>query len=151
MIIEYNKTTMEICAAHYGMAWNASDWTNYESNNAGKGVINISDDYTTTHKKYLQINDGVGTLHNISTMSVSASVSANSFGKYPLLSDNSAYIDFTGIPVDSTCTVDGTSAGTMDSSGTFRFTAQHAGTYEILFTKPAYEGAFFEVTASDNI
>ena len=69
-IIEYNKTTKAIRAAHYGMVWDASDWTNYESENSGQAVVHISDDETTTHRKYLQINDGVGTLHDTTLMSI---------------------------------------------------------------------------------
>ncbi len=150
-IIEYDKTTKAIRGAHYGQTWNASDWTSYESDNPGKAVIAVSDEHTTTHRKYLQINDGVGTLHDTSLMSVSVSISIGSDGKYPLLSNNTAYIDFTGVPQGATCTVDGTNAGTMDSSGTFRFTAQHAGLYGIMFELTAYEGTYFEVKASDNI
>ena len=150
-IIEYNKTTKAIRAAHYGMVWDASDWTNYESENSGQAVVPISDDETTTHRKYLQINDGVGTLHDTTLMSISVSVSANSEGKYPLLSDNSAYIDFTGINEGATIYVDNSSVGTMDASGIFRFTAQHAGNYGIKFELIAYEGQYFEVKASDNI
>ena len=33
-IIEYIKTTKQIKSAHYGMTWDASDWTNYESENS---------------------------------------------------------------------------------------------------------------------
>ena len=150
-IIEYIKTTKRIVAAHYGQTWDASDWSDYESNYSGQAVVNISDDYTTTAGKYLQINDGVGTLHDTSNMSISVSVSADSNGYYPLVSDNSAYIDFTSVPNGTTITVDEISAGTMDSSGTFRFTAQHAGYYTVLFTLTAYESKHFEVTASDNI
>ena len=84
-------------------------------------------------------------------MSISVSVSANSDGKYPLLSNNSAYIDFTGINEGATIYVDNSSVGTMDSSGIFRFTAQHAGNYGITFELIAYEGQYFEVKASDNI
>lgn len=151
MIVEYIKATGTICAAHYGQEWNASDWTNYETNNPGQGVINVSNTYTTTYGKYIQINDGVGTLHDTTAMDISVSVSPDSFGYYPLVSDNSTYLDFTDVPQDSTITVDGTSAGTMDSSGIFRFTAQHAGFYSVAFTKAAHEGQTFEVQASDNI
>jgi len=150
-IIEYIKTTKQIKSAHYGMTWDASDWTNYESENSGQAVISVSDDETTTHGKYLQVNDGVGTLHNASSMTISISVSASSDGTYPLLSDNSAYIDFTSVPQGATCLVDGTNAGTMDASGVFRFTAQHAGNYGVSFVLTAYETEEFGVKASDNI
>ena len=150
-IIEYIKTTKKIKAAHYGMTWNASDWTSYESDNPGQAVIQVSDSETSTHRKYLQVNDGVGTLHDTSLMTISVSVSAASDGKYPLLSDNSAYIDFTSVPEGATCLVDGTNAGTMDASGIFRFTAQHAGTYGVSFELTAYETEYFGVEASDNI
>ena len=151
MIVEYIKATGTITAAHYGQAWVADDWADYESNNAGKAVINVSDSYTTTYRKYIQVNDGVGTLHDLTLMDIAVSVSANDFGRYPLTSDNSAYIDFTNVPQGATITVDGASAGTMDASGVFRFTAQHAGFYTIAFTMTAYEGQTFEVQASDNI
>ena len=151
MIVEYNITTGAISGAHYGRVWNASEWVNYETNNPGKAVISISDEYTTTFQKYIQINDGVGTLHDLTVMDVSVSVSASEFGHYPLLSDNSAYLDFTGVPEGSTITIDASSVGTMDASETFRFTAQDAGLYEIFFSKVAHEGAYFQVLASDNI
>jgi len=150
-IIEYIKTNKQIKSAHYGMTWNASDWTSYESDNPGQAVIQVADSETTTHRKYLQVNDGVGTLHDTSLMTISISVSADERGSYPLLSDNSAYIDFTSVPEGATCLVDGTNAGTMDASGIFRFTAQHAGTYGVSFELTAYESEYFEVTASDNI
>ena len=150
-IIEYIKTTKKIKSAHYGMTWNASDWTSYESDNPGQAVIQVADSETTTHRKYLQVNDGVGTLHDTSLMTISVSVSANERELYPLLSDNSAYIDFTSVPEGATCLVDGTNAGTMDASGIFRFTAQHAGTYGVSFELTAYETEYFGVEASDNI
>ena len=74
MIIEYKKTTKDITAAHYGRAWADADWADYETNNPGYAVIAITEENATSvYKKYLQINDGVGTLHDSSDMSVSVS------------------------------------------------------------------------------
>ena len=151
-IIEYKKTTKAIKSARYGEVWNASDWTNYETDNEGYAVVWVSDTEKTTHGKYLIIaENGTGSFGDTTSMSISVSVSANSNGEYPLVSDNSAYIDFTSVPEGTTVSVDNIVAGTMDSSGIFRLTVQHAGYYGVLFELTAYETTYFEVNASDNI
>ena len=151
-IIEYKKTTKAIKAARYGEVWNASDWTNYETDNSGYAVVWVSDSEKTTHGKYLIIaDDGTGSFGDTASMSISVSVSAETNGDYPLVSDNGAYIDFTSVPNGATISIDDIAVGTMDSSGTFRFTAQHAGYYGVLFELTAYETTYFKVNASDNI
>lgn len=151
MIIEYKKTTKDITAAHYGRAWADADWADYETNNPGYAVIAITEENATSvYKKYLQINDGVGTLHDSSDMSVSVSTTPDSNNIYSLVSNDTAYIDFTSVPEGATVTVDGTAVGTMDSSGTFRFKAQDAGMYNVAFALTSYEPLNYTVVTSDN-
>jgi hypothetical protein len=151
MIIEYKTSTKDITAAHYGRAWANADWADYETNNPGYAVIEIAqENVTSVYKKYLQINDGVGTLHDSSDMGVSVSATPDSNNIYSLVSNDTAYIDFTNVPEGAIVTVDETSVGTMDSSGTFRFKAQDAGMYNIAFALTAYEPINFTVVTSDN-
>ena len=151
MIIEYKKATKDIVAAHYGRAWVDADWEDYETDNPGFAVIAITEENATSvYKKYLQINDGVGTLHNSSDMSVSVSATPDSNNIYSLVSNNTAYIDFTSVPEGATVMVDGASVGTMDSSGVFRVKVQDAGMYNVAFALTAYEPINFTVVASDN-
>ena len=83
-------------------------------------------------------------------MSVSVSATPDSNNIYSLVSNNTAYIDFTSVPEGATVMVDGASVGTMDSSGVFRFKVQDAGMYNVAFALTAYEPINFTVVASDN-
>ena len=152
-ILEYDKTTKAINAAHYGRVWDANEWTNYETNYPGKAVIFVSDANTTTHRKYLQIaEDGTGTLHDTTLMDISVNKTLDSFtNQYSLTSDNIDYIEFTEVEENATVYIDTVSIGTMDATGIFTFTAQEAGVYGIKFELLAYESIYFEVLASDNI
>ena len=44
MIVEYNTTTKEITAAHYGRAYIASEWASYDV--TGQAIANCPDEET---------------------------------------------------------------------------------------------------------
>ena len=142
-IIEYNTTTKAIRGAHYGREWVEEEWSDYSTENPGFAVVFVSDENTSSFRKYLQINDGVGTLHETTLMDITMSGTT-------LIADDSDYIDFADIPEGVDIKIDSISVGTMDGTGEFRFTAQEAGIYSIIFELLAYEPVYYEVTASDN-
>ena len=141
MIIEYDTTTFEIRSIHYGMVYNASDWSGY--NVAGQAVAKSNTDIDCINKYAIIDGDGVTfTTGDITKFSISLSKSAIS-------ANDTDYCDFTGIPESTVITIDGGTGGTMDSSGTLRFKALHAGTYQITFTKQHYVRLTMSVEAND--
>ena len=141
MVIEYDTTTFEIRAIHYGMAYDASQWSGY--NVSGQAVAKCDSDVDCVNKYAIIAGDGITfTTGNISTFSISQSK--------PVISANDTdYCDFTGVPQGTVITLDGAAGGTMDASGTLRFKALHAGTYQITFTKQHFKRYTLSVTAND--
>ena len=141
MVIEYDTTTFEIRAIHYGMVYNASDWSGY--NVSGQAVAKSDEDQDCYNKYAIIAGDGITfTTGNISKFSISQS-------KTQISANDTDYCDFTGVPQDTTITIDGAASGTMDSSGTLRFKAIHAGNYQITFTKQHYVRLSMHVQADD--
>ncbi len=142
MIIEYDTTTFQIRARHYGRTYNASDWSSY--NVAGQAIAKCDGD-ADCHNKYAIIaEDGITfTTGNLNTYSISIS-------KTQISANDTDYCDFTGVPEGTVITIDGATGGTMDSSGTLRFKAIHAGIYQITFTKQYYARLSMSVEANDD-
>ncbi len=141
MIIEYDTTTKEINAIHYGMVYNASDWSGYSV--SGRAIAKSDTDIDCINKYAIIAEDGITfTTGNISTFSISQS-------KTEISANDTDYCDFTGVPEGTTLYVDGISSGTMDASGTLRFKATEAGIYMIAFVKEHYARRTMSVQADD--
>ena len=140
MIVEYNTTTKEIKAAHYGRPYVASEWTSYDV--TGQAVIDCPNNDEIAGK-YLVVNgDGTGSLTNETAISVSVT-------KTDISANGSDYCDFSGIPEGATIYLDGSSAGTADSEGTLRFSATDAGYYVFKFFKYTYASQSITIVAND--
>ena len=140
MIVEYNTTTKEITAAHYGRPYVASEWTSYDV--TGQAVIDCPNNDEIAGK-YLVVNgDGTGSLTNETAISVSVT-------KTTISANGSDYCDFSGIPEGAPIYLDGSSAGTADSEGTLRFSATDAGYYVFKFFKYTYASQSITIVAND--
>ena len=140
MIVEYNTTTKEITAAHYGRPYIASEWASYDV--TGQAIANCPDEETIMGKYLIIAEDGTGSFSNINSMTVSVTKS--------IISANGVdYCDFSGIVEGSTIYLDGASAGTADAEGTVRFSATDAGTYVFRFYKYTYATESISIIATD--
>ena len=141
MVIEYNTTTFEIRAIHYGRVYKASEWASY--NVAGQAVAKSDEDQDCYNKYAIIAGDGItfttGTINKFSINKSKEVIEAN----------NTDYCDFTGIPQGTIIKLEGTSDQTMDSSGTLRFKAVDAGTYMMTFIKPQYAALTLSIEAQD--
>jgi hypothetical protein len=134
MVIEYDTTTFEIRAIHYGRVYNASDWSGYDV--SGQAIAKSDEDQDCYNKYAIIAGDGITfTTGNISKFSISQS-------KTEISANDTDYCDFTGVPQGTTITIDG-------ASGTLRFKAIHAGNYQITFTKQHYVRLSMSVEAND--
>ena len=141
MVIEYDTTTFEIRAIHYGMVYNASDWSGYDV--SGQAVAKSDEDQDCYNKYAIIAGDGITfTTGDISKFSISQS-------KTNISANDTDYCEFTGVPQGTTITIDDAAGGTMDSSGTLRFKAIHAGNYMITFIKPQYAALTLSIEAQD--
>ena len=141
MIIEYDTTTKAIGAIHYGMIYNASDWSGYSR--SGYAIAKSDTDINCTNKYAIIDEDGITfTTGNLSKFSISQS-------KIEISANDTDYCDFTNVPEGTTLYVDSISSGTMDSSGTLRFKATEAGIYMIAFVKEYYARLTMSVHADD--
>ena len=68
MVIEYNTTTFEIRAIHYGRVYKASEWASY--NVAGQAVAKSDEDQDCYNKYAIIAGDGItfttGTINKFS-------------------------------------------------------------------------------------
>ena len=141
MIIEYDTTTFEIRSIHYGMVYNASDWSGY--NVAGQAIAKSESDLDCHNKYAIIAEDGITfTTGNLNTYSISIS-------KTQISANDTDYCDFTNVPEGTTLYLDDTSSGTMDASGILRFKATEAGIYMIAFVKEHYARLTMSVHAND--
>jgi len=141
MVIEYDTTTKAIGAIHYGMTYNASDWSGYSR--SGYAVAKSDTDIDCTNKYAIIDSDGITfTTGDISRFSISLSKTAIS-------ANDTDYCDFTNVPEGTTLYLDDTSSGTMDASGILRFKATEAGIYMIAFVKEHYARLTMSVHAND--
>ena len=140
MIVEYNTTTKEIKAAHYGRPYVASEWASYSV--TGQAVANCPDEETIMGKYLIIAGDGTGSFSNENNMTVSVT-------KTTISANGTDYCDFSGIIDGSTIYLDGSSAGTADAEGTLRFSATDAGTYMFRFYKYTYAIQSLSILATD--
>jgi len=154
MLIEYKTATQEITGIHYGRADEDAEVSAFSK--SGHTLVKLDDE--PTEGKYLKIVSGTASLAAVTAFNISASKSlitseVHAYTYYSMISDNSDYIDFTGVPEDTSIYVDDmdTVAATGDASGIFRFKATEAGTYGIKFYKIGYNSMYLEVKAHDNL
>ena len=141
MVIEYDTTTKAIGAIHYGMTYNASDWSGYSR--SGYAIAKSDTDIDCTNKYAIIDSDGITfTTGDISRFSISLSKTAIS-------ANDTDYCEFTGVPEGTVITIDKAAGGTMDSSGILRFKATHCGVYQIDFIKQHYARLTLSVQAND--
>ena len=141
MIVEYDTTTKEIRAAHYGRDYVASDWSSYSV--SGQAIANCPDEENIAGKYIVIAGDGItGSFSNLTYFDISVT-------KEAIMANDTDYCDFSGIPEGTTIFLDGVSSGTIDSDGTCRFKAVDAGSYLIKFWKQNYASSAFNITAED--
>ena len=141
MIVEYNTTTKEIRAAHYGRDYIASEWSSYSV--SGQAVANCPDEDSIGGKYVVIAEDGItGSFSNLSSFSISVT-------KVAISANNTDYCDFSGIPEGTTVYIDNTSSGTIQADGLCRFKAVDAGDYTIKFWKQNYGSKIFSILAED--
>ena len=140
MIVEYDTTTKEIKAAHYGRPYIASEWASYDV--TGQAVADCPDEETIMGKYLIIAEDGTGSFSNENNMTVSVT-------KTTISANGTDYCDFSGIIEGSTIYLDGVSAGTADAEGTVRFSATDAGTYMFRFYKYTYAIQSIGIVATD--
>lgn len=141
MIVEYDTTTKEIKAAHWGREFVASEWEDYSV--SGRAIANCPDEDSIGGKYVVIGGDGVtGTFADLNKFSISVT-------KTVISANDTDYCDFSNIPQGTTIYIDNVSSGTADSDGTCRFKAIHAGAYGIKFWKLGYESQIFTIEAED--
>ena len=142
MIVYYDTDTGKVMATAIGQddAWTNQMLTVWTSENSTQTAVKIED--ARIMNKYYDASSG--TLKDATDFDITLS-------KETVQSNNSDYIDFSGIPEGSKVSVDAGDDSTMDSSGVFRFTCTDPGTYEIRAKKHGYNWYYKEITAYDNV
>tara|TARA_Y100000361_G_scaffold130497_1_gene126574 strand:+ start:1563 stop:1991 length:429 start_codon:yes stop_codon:yes gene_type:complete len=142
MIVYYDTETGAVQATAIGQddAWTdemLKDWTD---ENPKQTAVKIED--AKIMDKYYDASSG--SLKDATDFNITLS-------KEKVQSNNSDYIDFSGIPEDSKISVDNGDDATMDASGVFRFTCTDPGIYQIRVKKHGYNWYYKEITAYDNV
>lgn len=142
MILFYDKTTGHIHSTVIGQddTWTDELLAEWTKAHEGEEAVKIEDS-KIINKHY---DEDSGTLKDSATFSITVS-------KERVQSNDSDYIDFSGIPEGSKVSVDRGDDATMDASGVFRLTCTDPGAYEIRVRKHGYNWYYKEVIAYDNI